>query len=328
MKAVLSRVPAVCVASLALFGAGHAAAQGNVRPPAPKAAAAQPAPAQPTAPTADNDVVARVGARDVTVGEVRSFVTALPAGDQAAIARDPAALAQLVRAYLVNEVVLSAALARKWEQRPEVAARLDRARREAIIDSYLESASQPPASFPSDTEVQALYDANKTAFITPRQFQIAQIFVATPPGGEDKAKARLDEILARLAKPGADFKAAARIDAAAKEAGDRADELGWVSEAQLKPDIREQVIGLAKGASSAPLKLEDGWHVLKLIDTRPAGVRPMAEVRDQLAQRLRQERATQLRRAVVQDLVRQSPAAVNELALNRMAPAQNEGSAR
>lgn len=328
MKAVLSRVPAVCVASLALFGAGEAAAQTNARPPAAKTAAAQPAPAQPAASSADSDVVARVGARDVTVGEVRSFVTALPADDQAKVAREPAALAQLVRAYLVNEVVLSAALARKWEQRPEVAARLERARREAIIDSYLEGASQPPASFPSDAELQALYDANRTAFITPRQFQIAQIFVATPAGGEDKAKARLDEAMAKLAKPGADFKAAARSDAAAKEVGDRTDELGWVNEAQLKPEIRELVVGLAKGAVSAPLKLADGWHVLKLVDTRPASMRPLAEVRDQLAQRLRQERAAQLRRAVVQELVRQSPAAVNELALNRMAPTQSEGSAR
>lgn len=316
------RMPVSAVALALALGAGAASAQTAPRPQSQKTAATQPA--APTQAAGDNDVVARVGSRDVTVGEVRAFVAALPARDQSAVSADPGALAQLVRAYLVNEVVLNAAVARKWEQRPEVAAKIERLRREAIIDSYLEGASQPPANYPSEAEIQALYEANKSAFIMPRQFQIAQIFVA---GADDKAKARLDEIMARVAKPGADFVASAKIEAAGKEAGDRADELGWVSEAQLKPEIKDAVAGLAKGAVSQPLKLADGWHVLKLVDTRPAGVRALADVREQLAARLRQERAQQLRRAVVQDLVRQNPAAINELALNRMSP-KTEGAAR
>lgn len=311
----------LALACLALAGAAQA--QTASKPAAQKTAAAQPVPA-----AGDGDVVARVGTRDVTVGEVRGFVAQLPPRDRAAVGEDPAALAQLVRAYLVNEVVLNEALSKKWEQRPEVAAKIERARREAVIDSYLEEASQPPASFPSDAEVQALYDANKTAFLTPRQFEIAQIFVAAAPGAEDKAKARLDAIMARVGKPGADFVSAARIEAEGKAAGDRVDAIGWVAETQLKPEIREAVQGLDKGAVSAPLKLADGWHVLKLVDTKAAGVRPVAEVRDQLAARLRQERATQLRRVVVQELVRKNPAAINELALNRMAPQQAEGAAR
>lgn len=321
------RIPAsaASIACLLTFAAGAASAQTAPKPQPQKTAATQPAAA--AKPAGDGDVVARVGSRDVTVGEVRAFVTALPPRDQSAVAADPGALAQLVRAYLVNEVVLNAAVAKKWEQRPEVAAKIERVRREAIIDSYLEGASQPPASYPSEAEIQALYEANKSAFIMPRQFQIAQIFVAAPAGTDDKAKARLDEIMARLAKPGADFIASARIEAAGKEAGDRADDIGWVSEAQLKPEIKDAIAGLAKGSASQPLKLEDGWHVLKLVDTKPAGQRPLEDVRDQLAARLRQERATQLRRTVVQELVRQNPAAINELALNRMSP-QAEGAAR
>ena len=316
---------AAALACLALAGAAQA--QTPPKQPAQKTAAAQPA-AQAVPAAGDGDVVARVGTRDVTVGEVRGFVAQLPSRDRAAVGADPAALAQLVRAYLVNEVVLNEALSKKWEQRPDIAAKLERLRREAVIDSYLEDASQPPASYPSDAEVQALYDANKTAFLTPRQFEIAQIFVAVAPGGEDKAKARLDAIMARVGKPSADFISAARIEAEGREAGDRADAIGWVAETQLKPEIRDAVLGLDKGAVSTPLKLDDGWHVLKLVDTKPAGVRPVSEVRDQLAARLRQERAAQLRRVVVQDLVRKNPAAINELALNRMAPQQGEGAAR
>lgn len=320
MTAAWRSVPAAWLACVSLLAAVPAQAQTAPKQPAQRPAAAQ--------ASGDADVVARVGSRDVTVGEVRNFVSALPPRDRALASTDPGALAQLVRAYLVNEVVLNAALAKKWEQRPDVAARLERARRETIIDTYLETASQPPADYPSDAEIQSLYESNKSAFIMPRQFQIAQIFVAVPAGGDDKAKARLDAIMARVSKAGADFMDAGRIEADGKEAGDRVDAIGWVAEAQLKPEIREAVAGLAKGAVSAPLKLEDGWHVLKLVDTKAAGVRPLADVREQLATKLRQERATQLRRTVVQDLVRVSPAAINELALNKMAPRPAEGATR
>ena len=321
MTAAWRSVPAAWLACVSLLGATPAFAQTAPKPPAQQ----RPATAQASG---DADVVARVGSRDVTVGEVRNFVSALPPRDRALASTDAGALAQLVRAYLVNEVVLNAALAKKWEQRPDVAARLERARRETIIDTYLETASQPPADYPSDAEIQSLYEANTSAFIVPRQFQIAQIFVAVPAGGDDKAKARLDAIMARVSKAGADFMDAAKIEADGKEAGDRVDAIGWVAEAQLKPEIREAVAGLAKGAISAPLKLEDGWHVLKLVDTKAAGVRPLADVREQLATKLRQERATQLRRTVVQGLVRVSPAAINELALNKMAPRPAEGATR
>lgn len=320
MTAAWRSVPAAWLACFSLLGAAPALAQTSPKPPAQRTAAAQ--------TSGDGDVVARVGSRDVTVGEVRAFVSALPPRDRALASTDSGALAQLVRAYLVNEVVLNAALAKKWEQRADVAARLERVRREAIIDSYLEESSQPPADYPSDAEIQSLYEANTSAFIMPRQFQIAQIFVAVPAGGDDKAKGRLDAIMARVGKAGVDFMDAARIEAEGKEAGDRVDAIGWVVEGQLKPAIREAVAGLAKGAVSTPLKLEDGWHVLKLVDTKAAGVRPLADVRDQLATKLRQERATQLRRAVVQDLVRVSPAAINELALNKMAPRPAEGATR
>jgi parvulin-like peptidyl-prolyl isomerase len=311
----------IAAALLVCLCPAAAQAQAN-KPPAPKAATAQPS--APAAQAGDQDIVARIGQREVTMGEVRAQLAALGPRERAAVAADPALLAQAVRRYLTDELVLSAALARKWDQRPEVAAQLERARRAALADSFLDAMSQPPESYPSDTEVQALYDANKSSFVMPRQFQIAQLFVAAPDkASEEAARGRLDAALARIKAQGGDLKAL-RPEDLAKDKGDRVDEFGWVPENRVKPEIREQVFSLAKGAVSAPLKLADGWHVLKLIDTKPASILPLEEVRAQLVQRLRQERAAQLRTAVIQDLARQNPAAINELALSKALPASQE----
>jgi hypothetical protein len=122
----------------------------------------------------------------------------------------------------------------------------------------------------------------------PRQFQLAQIFVALPKDADktvdDKAKKAVDDIRHKLKTPGADF-AAIAIENDSKTSGD----LGWLPESQIRPEIRAQVMQLGKGAISEPIRLDDGWHILKLIDTKAAYTRTLAEVRDQLVQQMRSE---------------------------------------
>ena len=295
--------------------------------PAPQSIASQP-PAAP-APTTQGlasvnssgggEVVARVGNANVSAEELRAYIRALSPREQAALAKDPALLSQAVRMLLANRLVLQEVLSKKWDQQPNVAAQLDRVRENAAIELYLQSVSTPPDNFPSEDEVQKTYEANRNALLMPRQFQLAQIFVAAPKDAdktvEDKAKKTLDDVERKLKAAGADFTAiAASPDNDAKDGAD----LGWLIESQIRPEILAQVIGLAKNAVSEPVRLEDGWHILKLIDTKAAYTRTLPEVRDQLVQQIRTERATALRRAYLAELQKQHPPAINELALSKL----------
>jgi parvulin-like peptidyl-prolyl isomerase len=264
-----------------------------------------------------DEVVAHVGATDVTASELRAYVGALGAREQAAFAKEPALLGQAVRLLLGDRLVLEEALAKKFDQQPNVSAQLDQLRERALVELYLQSVSTPPASYPSDDELQKTYDANRSAFLVPRQFQLGHIFVAAPKddkSAEDKAKKTLDDVQRKLKATGADFAAIARAENDAKDGG----ELGWVAESQIRPEIRTHVMGLAKNAISEPIRLDDGWHIVKLIDTKPAYTRSLAEARDQLGQQMRAERATLLRRAFVAELLKQHPPMVNEFALSNV----------
>ncbi len=302
------------------------AAQAPVRPkPVPQAAAPQAASVAPSAtqgmtagkPAPGDDVVARVGNANVSADDIRAYVAALGPREQAALAQDPALLSQAVRLLLANRLVLQDVFAKKWDQQPGVTAQLDRVRESALVELYLQSVSTPPAGFPSDEELQKVYEANRAALLMPRQFQLAQIFVAAPKeadnAADDKAKKSLDEIVRKLKTPGADFAAIAN-DNDARNGGD----LGWLAEPQIRPEIRTQVMGLAKNAVSEPIRLDDGWHILKLIDTKAAYTRTLPEVREQLVQQLRAERAKQLRQAYIAELLRQHPPVLNELALSNL----------
>jgi hypothetical protein len=284
--------------------------QASVAPPAPQGMA-------PPKNPAGNDIVARVGDINVSAADIRGYVAALGGREQAALAQNPALLSQAVRALLANRLVLQELQAKKWDQQPNVVAELDRMRDSALVELYLQAASMPPAGFPSDEELQKVYDANRAALLMPRQFQLAQIFVSAPKDADkaavDKARKDLDEVERKLKAPGADF-AAVAAEGGAPNGGD----LGWLTENQIRPEIRVQIMGLAKNAVSEPIQLDDGWHVLKLVDTKASYTRTLPEVHDQLVQQMRAERAKALRQAYLSELLKQHPPVLNELALSSL----------
>jgi parvulin-like peptidyl-prolyl isomerase len=299
-------------------------AQPN-RPPAQ----AQPAPAAPaddrrTVDTAvkGSEIVARVGTIDVTADEVRAVIAFLDPRQQAALARDPALLSQTVRALLANRLVLKEAQAQKWEQQAAIVAQLARARENLVVETYLQSVSAPPNNFPSEAEIKAVYDANASSFLVPRRFKLAQILIAIPKDAdkatEDSVRRKLDDVLKRAKQPGADFGALARAVSNEPASAERDGDIGWVAEPDLRPEIRSQIAGLAKSGISDPIRLDDGWHILQLIDTEAARVRPLAEVRDALVQRMRAERAEANRRAYVAELLKRTPPVINEIALSKV----------
>ena len=265
-------------------------------------------------------MIARVGSTNISADQIRAYVAALGPRERAAFGQDPSLLSQAVRLMLANRLVLQEVTARKWDQQAGVAEQLERVRESAVVELYLQQVSTPPANFPSDDELQKVYDANRAAFLMPRQFELAQIFVAAArdadkdadKAAEDKARKAVEDIQRRLKAPGADFAALANETSETKNGG----ELGWLAESQIRPEIRTPVMALAKGAISEPLRLDDGWHIIKLLDTKAAYTRTLPEVREPLIQQLRSERASQLRRAYLAELLKQNPPVINELALS------------
>ncbi len=287
----------------------------------PSAVTAQAAQRSLPAASGEDEVLARIGKTELRVSDLRSYLTALSARDRAALTQNPAALSELVRTIQVNQVLLQQALAKQWDQQPENAALLKLVRDSAISEAYLQSVSKPNDGYPSDAELQKAYEANKAALAMPRQYQLAQIYVAIDknagPAAKDKANQKVTDISEQLRQPNADFAAIARADSDAKETGQRGGDIGWVAESQLRPEVKTLIIGLAKGGVTDPVQVDDGWQFIKVLDVKEPRTLTLAEVRDQLSQRLREQQAALNRRAFVADLLKQNPPAINELGLSK-----------
>lgn len=330
------RVSMMATALAALPLAAFAQTAAPPAPPRPAQAVAKPKPAAPAAAApqqaattqgaataksgSSEDVIARVGNTNISADQIRAYVASLGPRERAAFGQDPNLLGQAVRLMLANRLVLQEVAAKKWDQQPGIADQLDRVRESAVVELYLQQVSTPPAGFPSEDELQKVYDANRASFLMPRQFELAQIFVALAKDAdkatEDKAKKAVEDLQRKLKAPGADFAALANETGDAKNDAKNGGELGWLAESQIRPEIRAQVMALAKNAIAEPIKLDDGWHIIKLTDTKAAYTRTLPEVRELLTQQLRNERAAVLRRAYLAELLKQNPPVINELALS------------
>lgn len=277
---------------------------------------------RPAGAAETGEVVARVGAIELKAADVAVLLAGLPPDQRAALAREPALIGDTLRQVLAARLVYREALAKKWDARPEVTAALDQARQNIVVESYLRAVAAPPENFPGADELARAYEANKASFVMPRHYRLAQIYLAVPKGAdraeEAAAAKKLDGLLARLAGKDADFAALAAEGADQAAGTQRNGEIGWVRDDALRPEIRAQVAGLAKDAVGEPIRLDDGWHVVKLLDTKAAYTRPLDEVRQDLIDSLRRERAAANAQAYLAALLQQHPAAINEIALSRL----------
>jgi parvulin-like peptidyl-prolyl isomerase len=272
--------------------------------------------------TSDTNVIARVGDTEVKLDEIRAGIESLDAREQAALARDPSLLNQTVRTLLMRRVVLKEALAKHWDTEPTVATLIQRARDNAVIESYLQSVSKPPDSYPTESELQAAYDARKSQLLVPRQFRLAQIFVALPKNADkastEKAQAKLETIKKSLHQSGADFATVAKANSEEPESATRGGELGWLTESQIQPEVRSQLGSLSKNSISEPIRLDDGWHILKVIEIKEPYTPTLEEIRSALAQQLRNEKTQANSQVYLGKLLQQTPVAINELALSKV----------
>lgn len=270
-------------------------------------------------PTAESSVVATIGQNSVMLSEVREALQKLDLKDQATLGKDSSALNQVVRVLLVQRLMLSEAKAKNWHEKTEVKAAMERARDAALAESYLQSVSAPPEEYPSDTELQQTYDTLRPKLGTPKQWRLAQIYISAPPevGKEELAKAetKLAALKKALTNKDPDFAKLATEYSDDQVSAAQGGEIGWMAEAGIVADIRTEASLLKAGELSSPIRLKDGWHILKCLDLREAHTPKLEDIKSSLRQRMRDERTNTNSQAFVAKLLQEHPLAINEIAL-------------
>jgi peptidylprolyl isomerase len=271
---------------------------------------------------AAEDLVGKMGDVELRSSELKAILEAQPPDARRQLATDPAALERLVRGELMRKAVLNEARQKGWDKRQELQPLIERARDQVIVSSFVSNVAKPGDGYPSEEEITQFYESNKAQLLAPAQYQLAQIFLPVADG-TDKAKAeearkKIGELSAKLGKSGADFAKFAKENSAHKESAEKGGELGWVSEEQMVPEIRRAVTGMNKGEISPPVKSAAGWHLIRLLDKKPATTRPLADIRANLIVAMRNRKSQDMERAYLEALSIKLPPTINQIELGKL----------
>jgi hypothetical protein len=263
---------------------------------------------------APDPVVAVRGSDAITASQARALIAAADPDTKQHLKADPAAISNLVRDTLLQHAILAEAEATHFEDRPEIAALLRRAREQVLLQSYLAAHAQIPAGYPSDADIQAAYEQSRAQLMQPRGYHLVQASIAATGPATADARRKLADLV-RQSQHGR-----STLESAAKTMpGVTVADLGWVADTKLLPAAREAAAGLPEGQVSAPFCTDKGCAVLKLVATRPAGPAPLADARDALVRALRQQKQRQMEIAYTNTLLAKQPVQVNEIELSHLA---------
>jgi peptidyl-prolyl cis-trans isomerase C len=144
----------------------------------------------------------------------------------------------------------------------------------------------------TEKDAQAYYDTHPEAFKQPEQIKASHILVTVDPKADpakkEEAQKKIESIQGKL-KAGGDFAALAKelSDCPSKEKGG---DLGYFSKGQMVKPFEDAALALKPGETSGIVETQFGYHIIKLVEIKPEGIMPYAEVKDQLIQYLKQEK--------------------------------------
>ena len=199
-------------------------------------------------------------------------------------AQDNEQLRHAVREELVNrEVVAQEAQRSGVAKNPEVAAQLDIARQDIIVQAYLRDyARKNPIT---EAEIQKEYDRAKAQH-GDKEYKARHILVET----EDQAKGVIAEL-----KKGAKFEELASKNSKDPGSAQRGGDLDWNVPGTFDKTFSDAMVKLEKGKySDAPVKTRFGYHIIQLDDVRPAKFATLGEVRPRIQQVLVQNKIDEL----------------------------------
>lgn len=223
----------------------------------------------------DGEVLAQVEGRAITVGEYRQQAARVPAGFQGQL--DPQ---RYLQALIDEELLVQEAKRRGLEQAAEVERAFQQeARVLALRELYHRQQIEAPPP-PAEEELQAYFAKSPYS----RRVRFSLLMVKTPE--------QIPPLLAKL-KAGADFDSLSMRHSQDQRILDRKADMGYHRWGETMPShaaLTERAFSMKPGELVGPLKVADGYFLIRLTDAHPVSLEQEREV---IVQQVMQEKLSQ-----------------------------------
>lgn len=277
---------------------------------------------------APTDLTMTDGRSTLSVSDLKRELLALPKSVRDIVARDKQQLAKYAASILSNRRAVEAANTSGIAESAEVLAVTAKARREAIARIYIESLLEKAKStLPNDTAflqfAKEKYTTNRDAYAIPESLRVAHILFRVNPEDESASETQVRskaELALDALKKGADFATLAREqsdDGSAKQGGELPK---WVTRGMMVPPFEKAAFALKPGEMSGLVRSRFGFHIIKVLEHRPASVRPFEDVREEIVKPLRDQQLNVRRAEIMSEINGTSEVVIDDAVFEALRP--------
>lgn len=145
----------------------------------------------------------------------------------------------------------------------------------------------------TDAEIKAWYQANETRYKQAEQRQASHILIRADKNAAEAdvkaAQAKIEQLLAQIKASPADFAKLAKQHSNDPGSAERGGDLGFFGRGMMVKPFEDAVFALKEGQVSEVVRSDFGFHLIKLTGIRPERVRPLDEVRGEIAAELKRQ---------------------------------------
>ena len=142
-----------------------------------------------------------------------------------------------------------------------------------------------------EADLQAFYNQNIQQYQTPAQVRASHILLKLEGKDEKQVQALAEDVAKKAKAPGADFAALAKQYSEDDSNSSNGGDLDYFGRGRMVAEFEQAAFAMKPGEISNPVKTAFGYHIIKVVENKPDTTRPLAEVRAEIEDQLKWQKA-------------------------------------
>ncbi|MDB5763738.1 MAG: peptidylprolyl isomerase [Herminiimonas sp.] len=147
----------------------------------------------------------------------------------------------------------------------------------------------------SDADIKSYYDQNVKRYTVDEQRRASHILITVkkdaPAADKAAAKDKAEKLLAQLRKNPGDFARLAKENSQDPGSAERGGDLDFFGKGMMVKPFEDAVYKLKQGEISDLVQSDFGYHIIQLTAVKPASVKPLDEVKGEIAAEIKKQLA-------------------------------------
>jgi peptidyl-prolyl cis-trans isomerase D len=178
-----------------------------------------------------------------------------------------------------------------------------------------------------EADINAFYQQNLPQYQTPAQVRASHILFKLEGKDEKVVQALAEDVLKKARAPGADFAALAKQYSEDDSNSANGGDLDYFGRGRMVAEFDAAAFAMKTGEISNLVKTAFGFHIIKVTDSKPDATRPLAEVRVEIEDQLKWQKAQAEAERIAKSLeaITKTPADLEKMARERSMPVVETG---